>query len=228
MVVICTGLNQEDISRVNGFVKNIGGTNAKFESFWTPRTTHVVVRTDEENLSERTIKYLYGVASKSWVLSFNWVKDSIRMNKVMPESNYFALDCTGAPGPLRWKELNSPPLESCQFFLIPPFEDITVKQMSELIEMCGGRVVTRFNEKVMGLKLYITNAIEQEDQSGSNFSLSGMRRRNKITVTRDWLLECIGMCSMVSLSSYIVGTPTEKEIAASCVPGNLMIETQEF
>ena len=47
--------------------------------------SHVVVKTDEEGMTERTLKYLYGVASGVWVLSITWIIDSLNSNTILPE-----------------------------------------------------------------------------------------------------------------------------------------------
>ena len=88
MHIICTGLSSVESREVAMFANTYKAT---MESSWSPRVTHVVVRTDEDGGTDRTLKYLQGVAGGCWVVSCDWIKESRRMGKIMPEVRFDAL-----------------------------------------------------------------------------------------------------------------------------------------
>ena len=57
--------------------------------------------TDEDNVAERTLKFLYGVAAKKWVVNMDWVRKSISEKRAVNEEGFEAMDMDGEPGPKR-------------------------------------------------------------------------------------------------------------------------------
>ena len=52
---------------------------------FSPEVTHVIVLANEMRKTDRTIKYLYGVSTGKWVVTYDWVVDSLKVNHLLPE-----------------------------------------------------------------------------------------------------------------------------------------------
>lgn len=68
---------------------------------YTHTVTHVIVRVDEDNIAERTLKFLYGVAAKKWVVSVDWIRHCAKENRFVDEEAFEVLDMEGENGPNR-------------------------------------------------------------------------------------------------------------------------------
>lgn len=74
--------------QVEKLAKTSGG---EFSSKFTANTTHLVVRVDEENKADKTLKYLCAIAAGKWVVSFLWVQKCLEAGKLLPEVILLAL-----------------------------------------------------------------------------------------------------------------------------------------
>ena len=68
---------------------------------YSPNVTHVIVRVDQDNCAERTLKFLYGVACKRWIVNFDWIRKCVTDGRFVDETPYEVLDMDGNTGPLR-------------------------------------------------------------------------------------------------------------------------------
>lgn len=59
--------------------------NGEFSPKFTPDTTHLIVRVDENNKADKTFKYLCAVAAGKWVVSYAWVQKCLDAKKLVPE-----------------------------------------------------------------------------------------------------------------------------------------------
>lgn len=50
--------------------------------------THLVIMPSSEGVASRTLKYLQAVVNGSWILSYQWILDSVREQKYQPEAKY--------------------------------------------------------------------------------------------------------------------------------------------
>lgn len=74
---------------------------------YDPSVTHVIIRVDKENCARRTLKFLYGVASKAWIVSIEWIRESNTTGGFVDESPFEVRDMDGQPGPCRDRLNNS-------------------------------------------------------------------------------------------------------------------------
>ncbi|XP_068219414.1 serine-rich adhesin for platelets-like isoform X2 [Palaemon carinicauda] len=223
--VVCTGLNSSEMLKVDEFIKRIAVDGSSLKKSWTSTVTHVVVKTDKDMLAQRTLKYLYGVAAGCWVLSLQWVFDSLSLNKSLPEVDYEVLDCTGIPGPRRSRTYFKPIFENYEFYLKPPFHEVSVDQLKDLLELCGARILkspTEFSQNKNIMKLIIVQTDTKHDFQ------SYLTKYQKITLGHDWIIECVGMHSHVCISPFVMGTPNKRQYAASGIPAALLEESQEL
>ena len=92
MVLVCSGLPLNNIKIVQQFAKIF---NAEFQNHFNANVTHLIVQTDPKTKAgQKTFKYVQGVAYKKYVVSFSWVTDCLKENKLLNEDNekYDVLD----------------------------------------------------------------------------------------------------------------------------------------
>lgn len=81
--VTCSRLSREQTIAVSGLANK---KLASYSNTFGPSVTHVVVNVNEKNrVRDHTMKYVSGVAAGIWVLSFRWVEECLRQNRVVPE-----------------------------------------------------------------------------------------------------------------------------------------------
>ncbi|XP_071542491.1 uncharacterized protein [Panulirus ornatus] len=219
--LVCTGLNSSEMGKVQDLVNKWATPGSSVKRSWDKGITHVVVKTEPDRLAQRTLKYLFGVATGCWVITLKWVLDSLSTRKLLPEEDYEVLDCTGVSGPKRGRTSSVPLFSNCEFYIKPPFVDVTVEQLKELMELCGAQIVdspVKFSQNKQSMKLVVVQT--DSDHNAEEYK--------KVSVAHDWIIECIGMYAHICIAPYIVGSPNQSHLTASCLPQSLLEETQEL
>lgn len=168
--------------------------------------THVIVRIDEDKNAERTLKFLYGVAARKWVVSIDWVLECQRQKRLIDEEPYEVLDMDGENGP--WKARNSTELlfHAFEFCCVEPFSDITIDQLRELLELCGALTVDSPVDLRRGLRYSFI--IVQGDPSKAHYHHIGQtyfERHKAVCVSREWVLDCIASYQIYPVRYQIFG-----------------------
>ncbi|XP_053655913.2 uncharacterized protein [Cherax quadricarinatus] len=223
--VVCTGLSGLEMGKVEDLVRKLGASGSSVRRSWGRDITHVVVKTGPDRSAQRTLKFLYGVAAGCWVITHQWVLDSLSTHKLLPEEDYEVLDCTGAPGPHRSRTKPLQLFNDYEFYVKPPCVEVTLEQLKELIQLCGAQVVespVKFSKNKQSVKLVVV----QTDSDHNPQEL--LDKYKKVCVAHDWIIECIGMYAHVCIAPYIIGSPSQSHLAASAVPLSLLEETQEL
>ncbi|NXS22117.1 BRCA1 protein, partial [Mystacornis crossleyi] len=73
MSIVASGLNHSEHLVVQKFAKK---TQSTLSNHITEGTTHVIMKTDEELVCERTLKYFLGIAGGKWVVSYQCMCNS--------------------------------------------------------------------------------------------------------------------------------------------------------
>ncbi|XP_063816142.1 breast cancer type 1 susceptibility protein isoform X2 [Pseudophryne corroboree] len=69
--IVASGLNQSELILVQKFARK---TQSVFSNQMTVSTTHVIMKTDEFLVCERTLKYFLGIAGRKWVVSYEYLQ----------------------------------------------------------------------------------------------------------------------------------------------------------
>ncbi|NWT05068.1 BRCA1 protein, partial [Mionectes macconnelli] len=85
MSIVASGLNHSEHLVVQKFVRK---TQSTLSNHITEGTTHVIMKTDEELVCERTLKYFLGIAGRKWVVSYQWVIQSLKEERILDEENF--------------------------------------------------------------------------------------------------------------------------------------------
>ncbi|CAL4142129.1 unnamed protein product, partial [Meganyctiphanes norvegica] len=227
-VFICTGLTSAELTVVNKFIVSLAPPGTSVKKVWSSEVTHVIVKPDEDGQAQRTLKYLYGVAASRWIVSFKWIQDCLSRNNILNEDDYEVVDTTGQEGPSSSRKSIKPLFNKAEFYLVPPFNDISIQQLTELLELCGAHVVPSVkhfsinpNGGIMQLVLFQSDGDDEpQDFDGNGYS--------RLCVAHDWVVECIGTFSHLAIRPYLMCDASIEQINNSGVSPLLVDETQDI
>lgn len=217
---VCSSLPAILVAQVEKLATSV---KADFSSKFTCDTSHLIVRVDETNKADKTLKYLCAVAAGKWVVSFAWVEKCLAAGKLLPEEPFEALDTSGEPGPRRSREarLHKKNLFSgFEFCCIGDFPDISKDQMQALLIDCGASMVSQpddfsFQDRIIPV------ALAQWDESKEAEYNSWLDTYSSPLVQHEWVLDCIGRFSLTSFSSMLLCDITEDYLSNMGIPAHL-------
>ncbi|KAM3964255.1 uncharacterized protein ACR2FA_001742 [Aphomia sociella] len=177
--------------------------NWKYSDKYTQDITHLVVGVDEENKSQRSVKYMCALAASKWIVSFEWVESCLKTNKIVKEEPYEALDGTGEPGPKRSRIAKKKLFEGIVFYCMPPFSVLDVNTLKDMLEAAGGQVVNearavRVTDDTPALLL-----AEPENTQENKFIYLAMEL-NIVPVNYEWVLNSLGSYTLGSILELLL------------------------
>lgn len=92
ITLICSGLPPDNINNVKKFANKFSAT---FLNNFNSEVTHVIIKTDPATKTgQKTFKYIQGIAFKKFVVSYDWIVDCLKENRVLDEEDvkYEVLD----------------------------------------------------------------------------------------------------------------------------------------
>ncbi|XP_042331699.1 breast cancer type 1 susceptibility protein isoform X2 [Sceloporus undulatus] len=206
MSLVASGLNQGELRLVQRFAR-------KTESTWSNKiveeTTHVVMKTDEDRVCERTLKYFLGIAAQKWVVSYQWIEHSLKAGRVLNEEDFEVkgdvINGRSHQGPKRARESPAGTLfKGLEICCYGPFTDMLPEQLEWMVELCGASLV-----KQPHLFAHATNSsavvIVQPDAWIEDAACQGLPPQCSATVVlREWVLDSIACYQRQPFDEYIV------------------------
>ncbi|KAI8489949.1 BRCA1-associated RING domain protein 1 [Branchiostoma belcheri] len=219
VVALATGLDNKQREALEQCMLVLDG---KVVKTFSDQVTHLVTACDEAGHCPRTIKYLRGVLTGKWIVSFKWVSACLEQQQCVPEGPYEVLGTTAKPGSTGAskgrinKEQQLPGLfDGCHFFLHGKFQSPTPprKELLELIADGGGGVLTREPKPDSDcLQASTTVAYHARKDSDlahcSHFILYDeksaktpprIRTAKLCSVPVSWLMDCVTVFSLMEL-----------------------------
>nr|CAD7456233.1 unnamed protein product [Timema tahoe] len=140
LCIACSGLTLQDKQKVVHFAEFF---KLSFSNSYESNITHLVVPNVSENL--RTIKFLFGIAEKKWIVYLDWITDSITANTLLPEEKYEAAG--NDVGPRLSRQNNRPLFQQFEFYFDSLSSGAIDKaQIENLVRICGATVVSHPNK----------------------------------------------------------------------------------
>lgn len=195
---------------VQEWAKKIG---ADVVPTYTPAVTHVIVQVDAENCAQRTLKFLYGVASAKWIVGVDWVQSSMRERCVADEELFEALDMEGEGGPCRSRTRSgaSKLFQAFEFCCQEPFTDVTADQLRELLELCGA-ATTPSPAQIKKCRSHALIVVQVDDANEAEVqrrAANWFDRYRVLSVSREWVLDCLAAYKLMPIRSHLIGKHSE-------------------
>ncbi|XP_022525125.2 breast cancer type 1 susceptibility protein homolog isoform X2 [Astyanax mexicanus] len=197
MELVASGLSASELMLVKKFARKMHGHLSKE---MTPGTTHVIIKTDEDLVCERTLKYFQGIAGRKWVVSFLWISECFNQGQVLDEAQFEVrgdvVNGHNHNGPLKSRTTSDGLLmKGYEICFQGSFTAMTTDQMEAMVEMCGATVV---KDPLMFSKHIESKCQLVVVQPGSDDSQTYYRALQKkaTVVSRSWLLDTISTYSL--------------------------------
>lgn len=87
--VSTSGLKEPDLKMITKFCEKFG---AIYSDKLNDKSTHLVVKIDENNKAARTFKFLQAIVSGVRIVSMNWVRECLTKNKIVSEVSVYMGD----------------------------------------------------------------------------------------------------------------------------------------
>ncbi|KAL6255847.1 hypothetical protein P5V15_013089 [Pogonomyrmex californicus] len=222
---VCSGLSAAQIATVKEFAAKY---NASYVNQFDRNVTHVVVKTTgEQNAARSTLKYLQGIAHRKWIVSYRWIEDCTRQQKLLNEVAYEATtynDSVYGAGPRNSRLRDKGLFEGFTFLCVGPYDNVSLEQYQDLLLATGATVVDSFEilAKMGGMK-----GIVIQDNVHDNKVIEHWYRTTKAApILVDWIVECIGHYRLFKLTSYI-NYISPQDFCAIGYPRELVEEEEE-
>ncbi|NXU97323.1 BRCA1 protein, partial [Cettia cetti] len=205
MSIVASGLNHSEHLVVQKFVKK---TQSTLSNHITEGTTHVIMKTDEELVCERTLKYFLGIAGGKWVVSYQWIIQSFSEGRILDEENFEVrgdvINGRNHQGPKRARQaLTGKIFKDFEICCCGPFTGMTTGHLQWMVELCGASVV-----KQPDLFTHTANStavvVVQPDAWEENMDYRAIQQQNVAVVTREWVLDSVACYECQELSAYLL------------------------
>ncbi|XP_036362304.1 breast cancer type 1 susceptibility protein homolog isoform X3 [Octopus sinensis] len=204
--LVATGLSNVDVHKLKQFCDKVG---YKFSSQFSSEVTHVIVKTvsPQVRYCDRTLKYFQGIAHKCWVVSFQWIEQSMKSEIPLKEANF---EITGDTvngkhhrGPTRSRLSNTNLLTSYQIYFTGETSELPLEVLENLVKTLGGKLVT--NSNCFDLKSKKTCLIiSSGNQESHKLAKNVHKKKGVLLLSREWLLDSLAMYEIQSLDGYIL------------------------
>ncbi|NWQ61560.1 BRCA1 protein, partial [Neopipo cinnamomea] len=206
MSVVASGLNHSEHLVVQKFVRK---TQSTLSNHITEGTTHVIMKTDKELVCERTLKYFLGIAGGKWVVSYQWVIQSLKEERILDEEDFEVrgdvINGRNHQGPRRARQSQAEKIfKDFEICCYGPFTDMTTEHLERMVELCGASVV-----KQLHLFTHASNStavvVLQPDAWKENTDYRAIQQQNNIAmVTREWVLDSVACYECQKVDAYLV------------------------
>ncbi|CAG9785665.1 unnamed protein product [Diatraea saccharalis] len=177
--------------------------NWKYIDKYSKELTHLVVGVDEENKSQRSVKYMCALAASKWIVAYEWVENCLKTNLIVAENQFEALDGTGEPGPKRSRLAKKKLFQGITFFCMPPFSVLDINTLKEMLAASGGRVVDEAKAVKATSDSPALLLAEPENTQEDRFMYLALEL-GIVPVNYEWVLNCLGSYTLSSIHELLL------------------------
>ncbi|XP_030321654.1 breast cancer type 1 susceptibility protein [Calypte anna] len=206
MSIVASGLSQSERLMVQKFARK---TQSTLSNHITEGTTHVIIKTDEELVCERTLKYFLGIAGRKWVVSYQWVIQSFKEGRVLDEEKFEVrgdvINGRNHQGPKKSREARTEKIfKDFEICCYGPFTDMTTEHLEWMVELCGASVVKQLHLFPHNMNSTAV-VVVQPDAWMENMDYRAIQLKNNVVmVTREWVLDSVASYECQEIRAYLV------------------------
>jgi hypothetical protein len=207
VIIACTTLISDN-KLMNGFRNAF--PSIKIVKKFDTSVTHLITSSFSHLMAKRTLKYLLAILNGSWILSADWILESVRTqtlqtrfeNYEMRGDDYYPDEEAPKRARLSRKNGETPLLSGYSIYLYGDFSTPSQADLIQLIENSGAILVKsaaelkRYRPKVVVL----CDAAVQSDFEAD----AGILVKYRPFLGTSWLLDCISAFQITDTSPHIV------------------------
>ena len=203
--VFCySSLQRDQAKMVQSWANRV---NADVVNVFNDSVTHLIVKADEENRTQRTLKFLYAVACRKWVVSMDWVQQCINQGQFVEEEPFEVFDMEGEDGPRRARicDPQTKLFQAFEFCCVEPFSEVTTAQLCDLLKLCGAVVVHGPSQMTKCRRHSIVIVqVDDEDFALQRQATLWHDQHGVLTVSREWILDCLASHRLLSIRNHLI------------------------
>lgn len=132
---LSSGLSFVEVNQLKKLAKTL--PDATYQTQFNKNVTHMIVKTDNNNGASKTLKYLQGIAHRKWIVSYQWVLDSLKERRAVNEELYEVVDCmTLEAGPRKSRLREKDLFDGFVFLCIGPYAHLSVEEYQVSTMFC--------------------------------------------------------------------------------------------
>ncbi|XP_060059410.1 LOW QUALITY PROTEIN: breast cancer type 1 susceptibility protein [Erinaceus europaeus] len=204
--MVASGLTLKELMLMHKFARK---HHITITDLITEETTHVIMKTDAEFVCERTLKYFLGIAGGKWVVSYFWVTQSIKENKMLDELEFEVqgdvVNGRNHQGPKRARESQDRKIfKGLEICCYGPFTNMPTDQLEWMVCLCGASVVKETSSFTFSKDTHPVVVVQSDAWTRDhNFRATGKMCEIPV-VTREWVLDSVALYECQELDTYLV------------------------
>lgn len=159
--------------------------DCKLSSRMSKSVTHIVVGSDER----RTLKVLRGIALGKWIVTIDWVRDSAKKGKWLPEQSYELEKFSGIAKSRKSHEGGEDTLFHDMTVYLEGATEPPIEELEKMIREAGGTIVDRVSAAEIAIK-------------GKHAMFSMLQ--DVPVVSAEWVLDSLSKYELLPYKKYIV------------------------
>ncbi|EGG14480.1 hypothetical protein DFA_12254 [Cavenderia fasciculata] len=212
-VILGTGLSRLMQIHIITLTNSIGG---RYVTSFDQSVTHIVCATEEQGqMAKRTIKYQMGVAKGLWIVSFDWILESLNEQKWLDEDAYEIQGdeqsgIQGSPNKARQQLLFSEKrlFYGLAFYLAGEFDQPSRQEIESVIKEAGGIVLDAPPPKPSNTKELLKSkctVIVHPSYTSSHQQLSQIHLTTKqLPISYKWIFDSISNYQLIPKDKYLI------------------------